>query len=156
MMMPASNRGAPPRETDGFAEAWLEHGGELEHISFADTNPEDDIPIYGEEQILTCFDRPDAPTALFGARDVDAWCVQGVLARHRPGILGRLCVVGSGNTPWSQAAQPPFTTLDWNLEHIARQAAALIARGGRVEDGGEKIEWVQPKLVIRPAAHHKG
>jgi DNA-binding LacI/PurR family transcriptional regulator len=83
-------------------------------------------------------------------RDVDAWAVQDALGRRGSAASGRVAFFGNGDTPWSHMAQPPFSTIDWNLEETADLACGIV---GTIADGRKHrspvVRMVTPRLVLR-------
>ena len=131
----------------GFAPAWTKHGGRLTPFV---CQHEAEGPACDEARLLALLEQPDPPTAVFGLRDVDAWDLKTVLHARRPESLDHLAFIGNGDTPWSQAAHPPFSTLNWNLEQVAALTGRLIRR---IMDGkaprSPVVETVTPVLVLR-------
>jgi DNA-binding LacI/PurR family transcriptional regulator len=107
-------------------------------------------PAFDETELVGILAGRDAPTAVVGLRDVDAWCVREDLRENWPEALERLTFVGDGDTPWSQTSHPPFTTLNWNLDRIADLAAGII----RAVQAGKTFKkpvahLIPPRLVAR-------
>lgn len=133
----------------GFVLDWERRGGRVtpfvDYIFSQETPPPSLV-----ERLLAHLDAGDAPTAVFGLRDVDVWEIREELRRVRPEVLERLAFVGQGDTPWSQAAHPPFTTLNWRLEEIATLACGII----RDIEAGKTFErpvvhLIPPRLEVR-------
>ncbi|MDD4061350.1 MAG: substrate-binding domain-containing protein, partial [Kiritimatiellae bacterium] len=87
--------------------------------------PGDDVLI-DEQGVVAAFRGTKAPTAIFGLRDLETWHTQTVLLRHAPKLADSIGLVGYGNTPWSQAGHPPFSTVDLDLPDIADQTLRMI------------------------------
>ena len=98
----------------------------------------------------TALRGPGRVDAVFGLRDVDAWIVQSRLARHHPDLLGKVVIVGFGDTPWSQAATPQFTSVAFNLEEVCGKLLHLLISPG-IKDGssGGGLVLVPPILIER-------
>ncbi|MDA0841351.1 MAG: GntR family transcriptional regulator [Planctomycetota bacterium] len=143
-------KGACPPELHvqgaGFAPEWLQRGGKLTNLP----TRHEAATCCDEEHLLAILNKSDPPTAIFGLRDVDAWDVKTLLHTLQPDALDHLTFIGNGDTPWSQAAHPPFSTLNWNLEKVAAHASRLIRR---IMDGkapkSPVFEKVAPTLVLR-------
>jgi DNA-binding LacI/PurR family transcriptional regulator len=133
----------------GFAVDWERRGGRvtpLEDYLFSQL-------IWSPshlDRLCALLDAGDPPTALFGLRDVDVWEIREELRRVRPDILKRLAFVGQGDTPWSQASHPPFTTLNWRLDEIAPLACGIV----RDLEAGKTfrkpvVRLIPPRLEVR-------
>lgn len=92
---------------------------------------------------------PDAPTAIFAMRDYEALAAQRLLRRHMPDRADRIAIVGYFDTPWSDAGDPPITTVNLNLEEIADRAVELTDRLVSGEPAPETPVLVSPRLVVR-------
>lgn len=130
-----------------FAKAWKNTGGKLQII---ETFPlgEKGVKINLNE-FTSIFKQKDIPTAIVGSRDVDAREGQKVLYNKFPELIKHTKIIGYGNTPWSNYADPQMTTIDMNIKEIAANAVKLIEEienSGRVES---KIIKIKPKLIIR-------
>lgn len=105
-----------------------------------------------EDAVLAILGAPDAPRAVFGLRDHEAWLAQGILLRRRPELASRVDFVGYGNTPWSQASHHPFTTVDFNFEGIVEEIMGIIERVDGGAEPSESLVRVPPRLVVRQGA----
>ncbi len=132
----------------GFEPIWRRRGGRVTRLVCTPDNK--DAPPCDEAALLGIVSAAAAPTAIVGLRDTDAWHVRETLRRIRPEALDRLSFTGNGNTPWSRASHPPFTTLDWNLEEIVNPACDLIRdiQAGRIPETPVK-HLVAPRLILR-------
>lgn len=137
------------RQGWGFAEAWRELGGTWQGL-YSDMVPNSAEITLDPDRLLGCFRKADAPTAIFGLRDVEAWHAQTLLLKHAPDLAASVEIVGYGNTPWSLAGHPPFTTVDLDVEQMAEETARKIG-ALRAEEDVEPAAptMIQPKLVIR-------
>ncbi|NLE41298.1 MAG: GntR family transcriptional regulator [Lentisphaerae bacterium] len=108
----------------GFARRWRELGGTQATLT-SHWVPGDDV-LLDEQGVVAAFRGTKAPTAIFGLRDLETWHTQTVLLRHAPKLADSIGLVGYGNTPWSQAGHPPFSTVDLDLPHIADQTLRMI------------------------------
>ena len=128
----------------GFVGMWARRGGRLVTVCCDHEHARLDAGA------LPKLTGRDAPTAVVGVRDVDAWDVQEALRRDWPEALARLAVFGDGDTPWSKTAQPPFSTLNWNLEETVSKACDIIRH---IETGKTfkkpVVHRVAPRLVLR-------
>lgn len=130
-----------------FVKAWEARGGTVCSLQ-SDTLPDGEIAI-AAPRLLERLGSPAKPTAVFALRDIEAWTIQNILLCEAPARLRELDLLGYGNTPWSRAGHPPFTTLDWNLEQLAAGALRLI----EMVEGTPALEpvclEVAPRLVVR-------
>lgn len=67
-------------------------------------------------------------------------------------ISDDLAVVAYGNTPWCQILQPSLTSLDFQIEKIARLAVDTLFKEKNTDY--EKV-LVEPKLIIRDSCGGK-
>lgn len=103
-----------------------------------------------EKEFLGVFERKNPPTAVFGLRDYEAWLAQDLLLRRCPGLAGKIEIIGYGNTPWSEAGHPPFTTVDYNLDEIVGETMKVLNSSGDTgASGSGMVASVKPKLMIR-------
>jgi len=145
-------RGRCPLENNvqlaGFARMWRWRGGSFARLECYTLRPR--TPPCFEEHDLGVLSGPDAPTAVVGIRDVDAWSAQETIRGWRPSLLRRLVFLGNGDTPWSQTSHPPFTTLDWNLAILVDHVTTII---GNIVTGKRysrpTLRLVTPRLVVR-------
>jgi DNA-binding LacI/PurR family transcriptional regulator len=99
-------------------------------------------------KLLAALDDDKPPTAIFGCRDYEAWHAQNIIVQERPELLAKIDIVGYGNTPWSQAAMPPFSTVDFNLDDITRETINAV-EAIKNHTKPQALTHVQPRLVIR-------
>ena len=83
--------------------------------------------VCDEDALYRQFNGSAPPSVVLGMRDIDALVVRACLQRILPRRAAHLVFFGSGNTPWSRTANPPLSTLDWNLELITQEACRIIA-----------------------------
>ncbi len=131
-----------------FARRWKEGGGRWSVLASQPTQGAREMCLDGAA-LFGFLDGPEPPTAAFACRDYEAWLAQGRLLRRRPELLARFDIVGHGNTPWSEAAQPPFTTVDLRLERIADEAMRILDRLAEGELPTEALVSVPPRLIVR-------
>ena len=93
----------------------------------------------------------EPPTAIFGGREIEVWLAQSLVLRRRRELLARLDVVGYGNTPWSEAGHPPFTTVAFDLERIVAEVMGVMDRVRGDSPRTETLIHVPPRLVVREA-----
>jgi len=145
-------RGVCPPEQNvlgaGLARLWSRRGGRVDQLPCHFEREKG--PAFNENHLLDILNASDFPTAVVGLRDVDAWCVRETLRRLWPEMLQWVTFVGNGDTPWSRTAQPPFTTLNWNLERIADLACDIIreVQGGKTFPTAV-LRLIPPLLVAR-------
>jgi DNA-binding LacI/PurR family transcriptional regulator len=128
----------------GFTGMWARRGGRLMRVT---CNHED---TRLDANALPQLTGPDTPTAVVGIRDVDAWDVQQSLRRDWPEALKPIAIFGNGDTPWSQMAQPPFSSLNWNIDETAEAVCGII----RDIEAGKLtrrpvVRMISPSLVLR-------
>ena len=82
-------------------------------------------------------------------RDAELIALRNALRRCAPDSLERLYLMGYGNTPWSYAADPPFSSVDWNLEKVADEVCALLAeiRGKNITSPTARM--IKPSIIDR-------
>ncbi len=102
-----------------------------------------------EDAFLGVFDMADPPTAVFGLRDHEAWLAQDLLLRRRPGLAGKIEIVGYGNTPWSQAGHPPFSTVDFNFPDMVAETMKIICRQDDEDAMEDFCVQIKPRLIVR-------
>jgi DNA-binding LacI/PurR family transcriptional regulator len=119
-MVDAGSGSATNASGRSFEAAWKEKGGECQGL--ADEPVPGNEPRVVPEILLASVRGPKAATAVFGLRDYEAWQAQSILAGYDESLLRRIPIVGYGNTPWSQAARPPFSSVDWNIPAVAVEA----------------------------------
>lgn len=133
----------------GFAGRWRRRGGRVTTLVCTHDRA-DGRPACDAERLLAVMNGRQAPSAVVGFRDVDAWDVREILRRRQPETLDRLSFVGYGDTPWSQTSHPPFTTQNWNLTEVADVTQEII----RDIEAGKVFKkpitrLIAPLLVIR-------
>ena len=69
---------------------------------------------------------------------------------HKPDLAASVEIIGYGNTPWSQAGHPPFSTIDLDLERMADETTRVI-EALRAETLSEPAGPIilPPRLIIR-------
>ncbi len=107
-----------------FAQRWRMLGGALTTLA-SELAPADNITV-DTAAFLDRLRQSPAPTAVFGLRDLELWHAQTLLLRHAPKLADSMELIGHGNTPWSQAGHPPFSTVDLGLEEIADHAMRIV------------------------------
>lgn len=132
----------------GFVQAWEAMGGTWQ--AMASTVDEQHDVTLDEARFMAQFRGAQVPSAVFGLRDAEAWQAQSLLLRLAPALAASTEIAGYGNTPWSRAGHPPFTTVDMNIEDMAARTIDLLTalREGQVVEDGEPVK-VQPRLVVR-------
>ncbi len=130
-----------------FCQYWKRQGGTWSiQVSRDSGNPP--YEQLDTAAFLAAFDADTPPTAIFGCRDYEAWLAQSILLQKRPDLLSQLDIVGYGNTPWSQAIVPSFTSVDFCLEEIADNAINIVdaLQAGKKP---QTLTHVAPRLVVR-------
>ena len=133
-----------------FVQEWTRRGGRWS--SMVHRVEEKKGECLGQE-FIDIFKQPEPPTAVFGMRDWETWLAQQTILQEMPELRDTIALVGYGNTPWSQAGSPPFTTVDFQLGEIAVEALNVLdaVRSGD-EEPPELIE-IQPKLIVRRTSY---
>lgn len=131
-----------------FREAWLRRGGELAFLA-STTQPDKVHVALDRPALFAALAAKDGPTAVFGLRDVEAHAVQTALLQESPQHLARTPILGYGNTPWSQGAQPPLSTVDWNLAEVAGACVRLVSSLRRGVAIPPALTRIEPRLVLR-------
>jgi DNA-binding LacI/PurR family transcriptional regulator len=131
-----------------FRQEWERRGGAWTAMA-SHSSPVPGHEAFDEDAFFALFNAADAPTAVFGLRDYEAWLTQGILLRQRPDLAARVEIMGYGNTPWSQASHVPFSTVDYDFEAIVEKAVALIDRPTADRKRAAPAVYVTPKLIVR-------
>jgi DNA-binding LacI/PurR family transcriptional regulator len=133
--------------TQGFVNEWEQLGGTWRPLQ---SHVKDGTTWLEQGEFLEVFgDRDQAPTAVFGFRDVEAVRVQQGIKEWTPQLKHKVDIVGYFDTPWSRAAHPPLSTVCLRLEQIAEHTARLV--DAALTDGEVKnpVRVVQPELIVR-------
>lgn len=77
------------------------------------------------------------------------WACRRVLLERAPALAASVDVLGYGNTPWSRSAQPPFSSVDWNVAAIVAEALDIVARARRGEAVPVRRSGIRPELIVR-------
>ena len=136
-----------PWHGQAFAAKWEALGGRWSMV--VGEGWQDQMPILNREGLLVPFDERDPATAVFGTMDVMTLGARRVLREHWPALAASLDFVGYYDTPWSQAGDPPFTSVNLNLPELAEQACDALMQallGGTVEPA---LRVVSPRIVAR-------
>ena len=131
----------------GFVETWRELGGSWKTLC---NDVVDGEILLNPERFFNIFEGDHVPTAIFGLFDVAAWKAQELLLNHKPDLAASVEIIGYGNTPWSQAGHPPFSTIDLDLERMADETTRVI-EALRAETLSEPAGPIilPPRLIIR-------
>ena len=133
-----------------FGERWLEMGGHLRLLAASQTIPGSDTQINPDAlRSIMCEEATRGPVGIFGLRDFEARQAQDILLSDPDHRFGRIPIIGYGNTPWSQAAHPSISSMDWNLEELAREAGILINSAITSPEPESGCRIVRPRLIIR-------
>ena len=130
-----------------FGRLWNERGGEWQYVCSDVNGQEIDLDA---AELIQVFEQPEPPTAVFGLRDIEALRCQQILRANRPELLSSLPLVGYYNTPWSQAGQPPISSVDIRLAEITRQIGELSAALREGTPVPSEPILVEPELIVRP------
>jgi DNA-binding LacI/PurR family transcriptional regulator len=138
---------------NAFVREWARRGGRWQAMRHGLSDGEG--AVLGAD-LVERFRGADAPTAVFGVRDREAWLAQQTLRRELPALDGRVAVVGYGDTPWSQAGAPPFTSVSYELEQIAKAALGVLEAARAGGDAFPELIRVAPRLVVRESSVRPG
>lgn len=167
---PDTGRNANPGVS--FIEEWGRLGGELETMVSESAHGREgqrsepaasDVPdairnaggvrsvpfLLNEDRFVAALKAPNAPTAVFGIMDLQAWNAQQIIRARLPEREGEIEIVGYYDTPWSRAGSPPLSTVSLELPKMVEAAMAMLETlraGGEPE---EKTVVVTPRLVLR-------
>ncbi|MFP4026820.1 MAG: GntR family transcriptional regulator [Candidatus Brocadiia bacterium] len=131
-----------------FMREWQKRGGDCSVI--ASEGWKDEMPIFDNGNLLSHFEgETDFPTAVFGLMDVESFAVQRLLRRECPDRVNEVEFIGYYNTPWSRAGEPPFTSVDLNLEGLAERGGRALRKALLEDEPGGSLDYVRPKLVVR-------
>lgn len=133
-----------------FEEFWLARGGSLRVLASRFMNGSAD-PLVDREAFLSLLaeEQEKGVTGVFGLRDFEARQAQDFMLDNPERRFDAVPVVGYGNTPWSQAARPPITTVDWNIEELANITSGVIQRAVVGTLGAPERFQVRPLLIVR-------
>lgn len=134
-----------------FGRLWTEWGGTVQVLASEHVAGEGD-PRVVPARFRAAFSGPKPPTAVFGLRDFEAWQAQDILQSAPRGPLRGVEVVGYGNTPWSQAARPPISTVDWNLAAVATEACRMISAALTGSLTVPECRRIEPVFIDRSGA----
>ena len=111
---------------------------------------EDREPIMDAERALSAVD-PDrfGATAIYAYMDVLAWKLQRILRSADPALMEAVEIMGYFNTPWSEAAHPPLSSVDLNLERIADETVSMLEKAIDGETPEQTCISIPPRLVLR-------
>lgn len=133
------------RHSGGFAQEWEALGGRI--ITMRSRTIGLDVAL-DEDALIEAVSGPNGATAIFGLRDVEAWHAQCIITRRRPDLLGRLGLIGYGDTPYSRIAHPPIATVSWNLRAVADATSILLERL-RTDPTIESVQQIiQPEIIV--------
>lgn len=102
---------------------------------------------FDPDDLLSHFEQSEAPTAIFGLRDLEVVRAQQVLRQHRPELLDRLDFIGYYHTPWSQACHPAITTVDIRVDQICNELERVLATLRAGNQVSAEPMLVKPELV---------
>ncbi len=142
----------PPRDCRNpstvVAETWQQLGGRWD---FFEVPPASHKHLTMDEQALLARfdDARQRPTAVFSAQDNLVHQVQAVLGREQPAVLETVDFFGFYDTPWSHAGQPPFSSVDLDLDEVAREACSLMERLRDEPQLPPVTHLIPPKLALR-------
>jgi DNA-binding LacI/PurR family transcriptional regulator len=132
-----------------FRRHWESAGREWRGLTLSGWDGRE--PLMDRKKLLAALDPGGfGATAVFGYMDVVVWKVQRMLREERPGWLEDIELVGYFNTPWSEAAHPPFASVDLRLETIADETCEVLESALVEPDGiDQSTRMITPRLVAR-------
>lgn len=146
-----------------FEAVRLRHRGYLAALSQAGLEASPDFYLsgpwseaWGRDAVARLFDSNSSPTpdAIFCGNDQIARGVADALRDRGVGVPAEVAIVGFDN--WqvmTEAARPPLSSIDMNLQALGREAGAcLIAMMGGERTGG--IRRLPCTLVVRESSGH--
>ena len=141
--------GGPMGHLHAFLDRWESIGGDWKGLEVEGWEQRE--PVLDTEELLAALDPGQfGATAVFGYMDVIVWKVQRILREQRPEWLGDVEFVGYFNTPWSEAAHPPFSTVDLQLETIAEETCELLKTAlSTPERVDQPTRMISPRLIVR-------
>lgn len=115
--------GQPAIRYQSYCQGLQRAGIEFDPALVRDTHSNRDLAY---RQALDLLERPDRPTAIFASNDLAA--ISTVWAAHRLGlsIPDDLEVIGVGNSPEGQSADPPLTSV--GAESVFTDISGLLMR----------------------------
>ncbi len=127
--------------------AWEKRGGTWEQLTSEGSSESE--KFLNEGRVVEILNRKDWPTAIFGTRDFEVWQAQQMIQRRLPKLIGKVELVGYGNTPWSQTGPPPFSSVAIDLEGLTEKSLAILdeLRAGRIPK--KRMVMIPPKLMVR-------
>ncbi len=136
----------------GFAREWEKLGGTWTSMTSRIGSREQRYhPILEPAQIHAAISSDSRATAVFGLRDAEAWTFQNFIADQLPELRGKIEIFGYGDTDWSLAGHPPFSTVNWNIGSVVSSVCRLLDSQSAGTALQPATELVKPKLVLRPA-----
>lgn len=138
-----------PTAALSFVEQWRDRGGELDYFTVSSSQEAPYVELNDPQKLLDYFRSDRPPTALFGTYDVATLVAQRCLRENRPDILNDVELMGYFDTPWSQAAHPSFSSVNLNLDEIARRTADMLQNIMREGEAKESVQFVEPRLILR-------
>lgn len=136
------------RHVHSFREWWESSGRDWKPVTV--NGWEDRKPILDEQEVLSALD-PDkfGATVVFSYMDVLVWQIQRILRSGNPDRLGSVEMMGYFNTPWSEAAHPPLSSVDLNLSTIADETVKMLEKAIKGQTPDQECKTIPPKLVLR-------
>ncbi len=124
-------------------------------VTAASPTVEDGFQLMSE---LLASGHPFESTALFAHNDLLAIGAMDALAEAGIDCPRRISVVGYNDNPLTGHLKPALTTIRLQIDRIGREAARLVVRLIRDDDGGDREIAIAPDLVVRessaPASSH--
>jgi len=145
----ASHPNGNDEKLDGYRRALSEAGIPLDPALIAPTNGH--YATHGYFALDNLMSLPNRPTAVFSDNDSIAlgalrWC-----HKHGVRVPADLALMGYDNIEFTEFAEPPLSTVNYDVDAVARMAVdrvlRLIASDDQLPE--PRVTLIDPELVIR-------
>jgi LacI family transcriptional regulator len=145
----ASSRNGNLEKLEGYQQALRDNGIPPDPALVVETNG--DYSQHGYFALDAMMAMPDRPTAVMADNDSIAigalqWC-----HKHGVRVPDDLAIMGFDNIPFSEYAQPPLSTVNYDVGAVSRMAVdrlmRLIGAGDQLPD--PRVTLIDPELIIR-------
>jgi LacI family transcriptional regulator len=133
----------------GYREAHEAAGLAVDPALVTYVEPHEEALAGAVEELL---DR--APTAIFAANNLLAECAWRVLRRRGLRLPHDVSLVAFDDLPWMEMVEPGITAVSQPAFDVGRRAAELLLQ--RADDPGrpQRVEQLEPTLVVRGSTAH--
>lgn len=145
----ASSRNGNLEKLEGYQQALADHG--IPYDPALVTQTRGDYSRQGYFAIDTLMATPNPPTAVIADNDSIAlgalqWC-----HKHNLRVPQDVAIMGFDNIPFGEFAYPPLSTVNYDVESVARLAVdrlmRLISAGDQLPE--PRVTLIDPELIIR-------